>query len=360
MTRLAAVWIICVCAATATGCTYLGPSSVTATRPDYNAAIQQTNDRELLLNLVRLRYRDTLYFIGVERVVSGLEINRALRATISAPEGAPNTFFGAGDIGILERPTIFYAPLEGEQFVRHLMSPLQLDTLLLLAYSGWSIERVFVMTIQEANGLRNAPSASGPTPALEPEYREFRAALRHLRTLQRRHDVEIGRVRDGDETALELRFAPGTQVDPDARAFKQLLGLDQNLDRFRIVGGIGRGGGDTLAVATRPLIATMNYLSQGIEPPAADIAAGRVTRTVTAEGTPFDWQTMLDGMFRVHSGANAPDNAAVAVNYRGSWFYVDDSDLESKSTFVLLSQLFALQAGYDPLGAPALNLSIGG
>jgi hypothetical protein len=93
------------------------------------------------------------------------------------------------------------------------MSPLQIDTLLLLAYSGWSIERVFVLTIQEANGLK-------------------------------------------------------------------------------------------------------------IEPLAEDIAAGRVTRTVTADGTTFDWQTMLDGMFRVHSGAQPLDRrlgARVILSASGRW-----------------------------------------
>ncbi|MEX0957902.1 MAG: hypothetical protein WDZ63_01300 [Burkholderiales bacterium] len=360
MKRSSASWLVCAFVAAATGCSYMGPGSVSITRPEYNAAIQQTNDRELLLNLVRLRYRDSLYFMNVERVVSALEVNRAVGASVTALEGAPDTFFGGGELGFIEKPTIFYAPLEGEQFVRHLMSPVTIDTLLLLTYSGWSVERVFLLTLQEANGLRNAPTASGPTPELEPQYQEFREALRHLRALQSRHAVEIGRVQREDETVLELRLAEDTQDDPDARAFKALLGLDSELNSFRIAVGIGRGARDTLVVATRPLIATMNYLSQGVEPPPADFTAGRVTRTVTRSGAPFEWQTMLDGLFRVQSSETRPQNAVVAARYRGSWFYIDDSDLDSKSTFMLLSQLFALQAGASPAPGPALNFSIGG
>lgn len=46
------------------GCAYHGPEALSMTRPEYNVVIQQTNDQELLLNLVRLKYRDTPYFLG--------------------------------------------------------------------------------------------------------------------------------------------------------------------------------------------------------------------------------------------------------------------------------------------------------
>jgi hypothetical protein len=44
------------------------------------------------------------------------------------------------------------------------------------------------------------------------------------------------------------------------------------------------------------------------------------------------------------------------VNYRGHWFYIDDSDLESKSTFTLLARIFALQAGKAEGIVPVLTL----
>jgi hypothetical protein len=52
-------------------------------------------------------------------------------------------------------------------------------------------------------------------------------------------------------------------------------------------------------------------------------------------------------------------NAAVRTRYRGSWFYIDDSDLDSKSTFTLLGQLTNLQAGDLPSTAPLLTLPVG-
>ena len=40
------------------------------------------------------------------------------------------------------------------------------------------------------------------------------------------------------------------------------------------------------------------------------------------------------------SSDKRPENAATAIFYRGSWFYIDDSDLDSKSTFSMLGQIF--------------------
>jgi hypothetical protein len=46
----------------------------------------------------------------------------------------------------------------------------------------------------------------------------------------------------------------------------------------------------------------------------------------------------------------------MAVPHRGHWFCVDDTDLRSKSTFVLLTQLYALQASPPSVGGPMLDV----
>lgn len=342
----------------ATGCSYHGPDALRMTRSEYNVVIQQTNEQELLLNLVRLKYRDTPYFLSVEKVASSLEFSRSAGAGASLPERGNKSFSLSGAVGFSEKPTLFYSPLEGDKFVRKMMTPLSPDTLILLANSGWSVERVFAVTLQEMNGIKNAPTASGPTPSSEPEFREFRTVLKHLRALQVRKLVELGRAPENAGGGLELRFARDAANDEDARAFRHMLGLDPARQHYRLVPGLGGSGGDSITVATRSLIATMNYLSQGVEAPVMDLEAGRVTRTLESEGKPFDWQNMLSGIFRVIPSAEQPEDAAVAVRYRNAWFRIADSDLDSKSTFSLLSQLLALQGGQTPGHAANISYSI--
>ena len=54
-----------------------------------------------------------------------------------------------------------------------------------------------------------------------------------------------------------------------------------------------------------------------------------------------------------------PSEAAMAIYYRDSWFYINDSDLQSKSTFSLLAQIFSLQSGNAKDKAPLLTLPLG-
>ena len=85
-----------------------------------------------------------------------------------------------------------------------------------------------------------------------------------------------------------------------------------------------------------------------------------MTSTLDEEGGLFRWTELLEGLFRVKSSKDTPDQAAVAARHRGHWFYVDDADEDSKSTFMLLAQLFNLQAGDVEEVKPVLTLPVGG
>ena len=58
---------------------------------------------------------------------------------------AQSLTLGPGSIAVNEKPTVLYAPLEGEKFVRQMMTPMNPDLLLLLVNSGWSLDRVFAV-----------------------------------------------------------------------------------------------------------------------------------------------------------------------------------------------------------------------
>lgn len=343
-----------------TGCAAQGPRSINSSRAEYNVAIQQTNDQELLLNLVRLKYRDSIYFLNVEKVAASMEVTGELGASATIPERAHSTLsLGAAKMIVVEKPTVFYSPVDGVRFTKQMMYLLRPEYLVLLANSGWSLERLMSLMLQEMNGLKNAPSAAGPTPSYEPIYRDFKQAVRCLRSLQVRKLVDVGQISDNANTHLELRFLPSAVNDPDTLEFKRLLGLANETNNFRVDMGLGHGGTAAINVVPRSLIGIMNYLSQGIEPPLKDLEAGRVTRTVMANGELFDWQSVVGDLFRVSSSSSEPANASVAIKYRDSWFYISDSDLTTKSTFSLLSQLISLQAGTSKQEEMPISFSIG-
>lgn len=361
----------CACALSLGACSLSGPSSIRNSRSSYNAAIATTTAEQLLLNLVRLRYRDVPLFLEVSSVTTSFEVEAQGQASgaWSAPDF--DGFGLSGRLTLSERPTVTYLPLQGEKFVQKLMKPLETEILALMYHSGWSLDRILKVCVQRLGPLVNAPRASGPTPKVAPEYEAFYEAAALLQALWERGDVELGislaAQREGapanpkgaGATSLVIRFADDAKDSSEVSRLKILLGLPAGQEMKGLTASQTEITGDAVLLTTRSLMACLFFLSQGVDPPAADRDAGRVTLTVDGAGRPFDWATLTNGLMLVKSGSK-PEGAYVTIEYRGSWFWIADSDLESKTTFALLSQLLELQSGGVENIRPVLTLPIGG
>src|SRR5688500_17590332 len=131
-------------------CQTVGPRSLQYGRGQYNVAIHRTNGEQILLNLVRLRYRDAPLFLDVTSVSSSLslELGSEVGGTIGPVAAGGGVATPAGRVNYIERPTITYAPLQGQRFGQQFLSPMDLRGLLLLYHSGWSIDRIFKVFLQ--------------------------------------------------------------------------------------------------------------------------------------------------------------------------------------------------------------------
>jgi len=358
--RRRASWVALIAATCVmTGCVNMGPKAVQAGRADYNAVLRDTTDEQLLSNLVRLQYRDRPYFLEVSAVTTQYSFTPEVSALGAlGPSNVEQELLAGGRVEYSETPTISYVPLQGEDFARRLLTPVSLDSLLLLSNSGWSVERLLRMCVQRINGIPNAVTASGPTPDTAPEYRSFREVARLFRELQLTGHVMVGYAGGEGEYPL-LIFDEQARQSTAYDRFTRLLGLDTDRDQFRLVPGIRRAGGDTITIHTRSLNGVLYYLAHGVNIPDTHRSRGLVTETLDETGTPFDWGLLMDDLFRVNVGESRPQEAAVGVRYRGHWYYIDDADLSSKSTFSLLSQLFTLQAGSGGGQQPVLTIPVG-
>ena len=76
----------------------------------------------------------------------------------------------------------------------------------------------------------------------------------------------------------------------------------------------------------------------------------------------FNWQQVMGGLFRVCSvkSKKKPDCAQVAVQYKGYWYYIDERDRDTKSTFALLLEVSRLELESTKSNAPILTIPIGG
>lgn len=220
------VFLICLSATALAACSGMGPRALEQDRSNYNIAVQRTNDEQLLLNLVRLKYRDTPFFMEVSSVASQFTFSISADASATLPEGPAFNVFGLGaGVARTERPTVSYSPLQGEKFIQRFLSPVSLKTISLLFHSGWSIDRIFRVCFQHINRIKNAPNASGPTPELAPEYEKFAHFSKLFRSLQTRGELEMEYGVHGGIPALILNISKQALNRNEVQELYKLLGL---------------------------------------------------------------------------------------------------------------------------------------
>ena len=338
-----------------------GPGALERTHPAYNAAISASVNEQMLENLVRLHYRDVAFFLEIGSVTASLALEGSAGAGASVAIGGEDSVNPSTSITYADRPTISYVPLRGEDLLKSILSPLRLESILVLTQSGWSISRVFGLCLERLNNLYNAPTASGPTPDREPEYAQFKRLLQLLRSLQNQRRIEIGaRHQDGVTDVLVKLDAEGVNESGAVDEVYELLQLDRDTDTFKLSSNFLEADGARWTVRTRSISSLLYYLSQNVETPAAHQSEGLTTVTSAKAGGVFDWnETPAGDLFKVRAARERPEGAYIATFYRGHWFWIEDTDLQSKSTFMLLRQLFDLQAGQTTYQGPTLTLPVG-
>lgn len=379
----------------AAGCSSLGANVMRNSRLDYNAAVQRSDEEQLLANLVRLRYTQSPSFLEIDSITTQFSIGGEVTASSNREEErasnrtAGTTLEDAAETTIgqsLERvsgktitdafsfggtadfsstPTVTFTPLKGEEFLTRLLSPIQIEKIMLLYHSGWRLKRILSLTVQSMNGIPNATRASGPAPENAPEFREFEEAVNLMHALESKELLELTFEPYEDKKSVEsvLLMRPEAWTTPEAKRLTQLLRIEPGRDHYDIAyrsfSTAATETGGAITLETRSVLGVLLFLSQGIQVPDDDLRKGIVRVTYTDDGKPFDWTEIFGNTFTVRSSNNRPTSAAVAVRYRGAWFYIDDSDLSTKATFMLVSQLLALQSGSGKALTPILTIPAG-
>jgi hypothetical protein len=340
----------------------LGPNAIHRGTTSYNEAIIRVADEQLLLNLVRLHYRDNPLFVDIGSITAQQSVSGTVgfEADLTSSAGAPFSALLKAPIAgtYTESPTVIFSPLQGEAFSRRLLSPLPPTAILLLSSSGWSVIRVFELVLDRVNNLRNADTAAGPTPELAPEFSGFQTLLSSLRALQINDALTIGETTENGRSQVVLRLHEDPHLSAELDRVHQWLGKPSAQGTYAFTTDVVVPSEGRIAIRTRSLLSVMFFLSQMVEVPSEDVKAGLVTSTRKADGTPFDWRELSKGVFSVRASNDRPAHAYVAVPYRNHWFSIADDDLNSKSTFMLLMELFNTQAGQPSAPGPQLTLPL--
>jgi hypothetical protein len=285
---------------------------------DYNETLHYNSSQQMLLNLVRLKYRQTPFFMEVGALSASYDVSGNLE-------------FGAGrisDAGVVNgrvggsfsaRPTITYTPLAGERYVKRVLSEIDTDTFVLLVRSGWPIDILCKVMAEKILGFRNNED--------EESYAGF---LEVVDTLARAQDEDRLRfLKELDEdVVLEIATTRGDLFGGQVTAEHRLYLVDVRKFLFR------------------SLLDLMFFLGKNTDVPQDQLDQVRAGKT--------------NGWMQIRHHKNAPSDAVVTVRHNGYYFSIASNDIRSKDTFALLKLLFAMQAGDIETVQPILTLPVAG
>lgn len=396
------------------GCAF-GPFVVEKSHGPYAAAVHNVDEQQLLGNIVRLRYVDSPHALEVTSIASQYELDASAEARpFFSTEAAGSAFFRDfsrvlpfGGVSASNRPTISLAPSDDSGSIRRFMTPISLETLIMLSQSGWTTSSVLRIWVDRMNGVPNLASPGVPPRDVPPDFARFVRACELLQTAQdgelmslhaderivqaggplkqqqmtaeavvqaAEHGYEYRPSDDGEswslvrrDRKLVLTVNPAGRNSAELAELQQLLNLAPDADDYELAVGAGvpdplrnqREPSRSLVVTPRSSAHALFFIANGVQVPPAHQAAG----LVSLSGGEAALQA-TEGLFRVYSCAGRrhkrPACAYAAVWYRDHWFYVDDADRASKATLMLMLQLRRLDFNRIQTGTiPALTIPVG-
>ena len=337
-------------------CSSVGHKKITNDNFNYNEVIGQASNQQMLLNLVRLYHYDVPVFLSISSVLTQYVYSGSLGLSASTGNsgGFNNDSAGIDNrITYIERPTITYTPLTGQEFAQQLLEPIDRITLFSLAHSGWPAEELLIMGLERLGPFKNI-SIDTSRPENEKSLNEFVEAIQLLLKLSNSNAIGM-RLDPHPELAGErintLYFENNSSGQSRQlwEEFKEKLKLDKQRDEFYVVDKAIGIDSDEILLRSRSLLALMSHLSNGI---------------VTDNETPDSDHTISKNqMLRskmipiaILKSSEAPSNAFVSVRYNNEWYYIENTDNKSKQTFGILTYIYMLQSPEPPSAGPVVTV----
>lgn len=337
------------------GCASFGAATVARDRFDYTTSVSESWKRQMLINIVKIRYGDAPIFLDVASIINQYQLQTDLNASFgwSFPPSGNNQRVGI-DGNFIDRPTITYTPLTGEKFARNLMTPVAPATVMTLVEGGYPIDLVFRLLVHSVNGIQNQFGGSARTRHADPE---FYPLMEKLRFIQASGAVALRVKKEEQRNALVMSFKKRVdpEIDKAAKETRRILGLKEDEPEFRVVYGSMPANDQEVALLTRSIIEVLSDLSSTVEVPPRHVAEKRVPATMEQEG-----EGIKPALIHILYSKDKPDDHFAAVPYRDHWFWIDDKDYPSKKLFSFLMFVMTLTETGGKEGAPVVTINAGG
>lgn len=341
-------------------CANFGPKQLPSNRIRYNYSLENSDIQQKLLNIIRLRYSDSPYFLNVSSIVSQFTYTGTLNGGISnnliGPRAKSPIWQVAGGGVLTEAPTITYTPLQGKKYVTMLLTPIDLSVIYMMLREGWGVDRIFRLLFQQFGSMDYGMQAYGTNLTVIPHYQTFRQLCSILRVLQYNNSLAFDDIAVNGKPAIELTVLDFKHLNAAQRKILARVNLTPSTPTIWLVAFPSRNK-QQLYIQTRTVLSVFNYLSKGVDVPQKHVISGSAPLVRLSSGQILDWRPATEGMLRVRVSDHKPTGAAVVIRYRKHWFYISDNDVDSKQTLDLLTIITSIYEGSPSSSAPVFTIS---
>lgn len=374
------------------GC--VGPVALKQAVPDYDETLSQLHGKSLLLNVARARHKVPPHFTTATSIAAtfNYEVSAGILGNFPSDSaaGLPNAALRLGAI-VAENPTIELIPLQGPEYERRILTPLdhgQFRVLINRRVSFDMIMRLLGKAFHFQNRDGSVVRSVRNRPDIPDEYEEYRRIALHLASLYAKNLLFFDRLSFTDVEHVTLSSPPSpsdrmaasqsgfrftavdgkgkyeiskrvigntlaANYDPASRSVAELAELDDVISatprnyvqvdiRPQYPGADYRLFG---AIELRSLNGILDFIADGIEEsPEYDVEADPRTAQLPGSAPKSgDWQRNPARTLTILESDTPPEDGVLSVRYRGSYYFVrqDPWDLD---VFQSLSVLFLMSA----------------
>jgi hypothetical protein len=349
--------ILCFLFCALSGCASVGPKLISMGRADYNEAINRTEDEQMLLSIVKGRYGESFSLLAVSGVAANVRFGT--NAGVNLGFGPSTNYAGNlvpfnGGIAYEENPTITYSPVRGEQYLQRLISPIPLGLVVPIIRTGLNPAFYLTALTNRINDMKNPDFLRGPSSAPDLRFQRFaqlNAELDQAGVLQWLEDPR----EDVPFDVLITNYAPAQSEI--VHEYLHLLGLPMPTDESKdiilpVYFSVKSRESTGIAISTRSTVDLIQILRAATEIPNEHTKAG-IAPHYPAPG-------LAGKDLHIHASKDTPERASVAVNYRGYWFYISETDARTKLFYLMVRTLWSVSiaAGEDQRSAPVLTIPV--
>lgn len=363
--KLSTYGTLCAVTLLASACSTASLGKIPQTREGYNQALNKSDNEQFLLNIVKLHYDKSPFFVGIDSVTTrttlkystggdDTKIGNATNGTKGAGGGPLGAFWNLQpNIEFTTSPTITYSPLQGTTYISGLLTPIDITKLYYLIQTNLNLATTLKLTIDQLGYLDNRNDFIIRQNNKQQNQDYFGSFADKLDVLRGQNKLGIylsnyqpPLVNNPLSGQLESQIKinqPSLAIvsydDATAQYIANALKLDKPYKTV-IISRFANNDvkGNVVKLKTRSFFSTLNGLSTGVATPA-DLLKQNYTQVVSESQV-----SLQNPIFKMSYSTDTP-TAINKVQYNGYWYYINNNDITSKTTLILIKLMYALQAG---------------